>query len=278
MIMNDKHMLDPDDPTGARDVRDGLLEAVSPVALSPERADALKQRLLARVRASRAAGADFIHVRLDEGEWGRLVPGVRVKRLCGDARSVLLELQPGAAIPFHRHHADEECVVLRGEAQLGDITVRVGDYHLARSGSRHGVVRSSGGALLYLRGTPIGHGMEVARDVISALLPGRGQAPITVHRDEGEWTERQPGVRLKLLHDDGHERSLLLSLAPGAHADFRDPPLDRECLVIEGEAFAGDRLLRTGDYQFAPDGVRQPPFSSDVGSLLFVRSVSRPAA
>ena len=89
MIMNDKHMLDPDDPTGARDVRDGLLEAVSPVALSPERADALKQRLLARVRASRAAGADFIHVRLDEGEWGRLVPGVRVKRLCGDARSVL---------------------------------------------------------------------------------------------------------------------------------------------------------------------------------------------
>ena len=66
--MNDKHMLDPDDPTGARDVRDGLLEAVSPVALSPERADALKQRLLARVRASRAAGADFIHVRLDEGD------------------------------------------------------------------------------------------------------------------------------------------------------------------------------------------------------------------
>jgi hypothetical protein len=83
--------------------------------------------------------------------------------------------------------------------------------------------------------------------------------PITVHRDEGEWTERQPGVRLKLLHDDGHERSLLLSLAPGAHADFRDPPLDRECLVIEGEAFAGDRLLRAGDYQLAPDGVSQPP-------------------
>ena len=277
-MMNNKHMLDPDDPAGGGDVHDHLLEAITPVPLSPDRADAVKQRLLTRIRASRTAGADLIHVRLEEGEWGRLVPGVRVKRLCGDARSVLLELQPGAVIPFHRHHEDEECVVLRGEAQLGDITVGVGDYHLARSGSRHGVVRSRGGALLYLRGTPIGHGMEVARDVISALLPGRGQVPITVHRDDGEWTERQPGVRLKLLHDDGHERSLLLSLAPGAHADFRDPPLDRECLVIEGEAFAGDRLLRAGDFQLAPDGVRQPPFSSDVGSLLFVRSSSRPAA
>ncbi len=277
-MMNNKHMLDPDDPAGGGDVHDHLLEAITPVPLSPDRADAVKQRLLTRIRASRTAGADFIHVRLEEGEWGRLVPGVRVKRLSGDARSVLLELQPGAAIPFHRHHEDEECVVLRGEAQLGDITVGVGDYHLARSGSRHGIVRSARGALLYLRGTPIGHGMEVARDVISALLPGRGQVPLTVHRDEGEWIERQPGVRLKLLHDDGHERSLLLSLAPGAHADFRDPPLDRECLVIECEAFAGDRLLRAGDYQLAPDGVRQPPFSSDVGSLLFVRSSSRPAA
>lgn len=277
-MMNNKHMLDPDDPVGAGDVRDHLLEAIAPVPLPPDRAEAVKQRLLTRIRASRTAGADFIHVRLEEGEWSRLVPGVRVKRLCGDARSVLLELQPGAVIPFHRHHEDEECVVLRGEAQLGDIAVGVGDYHLARSGSRHGVVRSARGALLYLRGTPIGHGMEVARDVISALLPGRGQVPLTVHRDEGEWTERQPGVRLKLLHDDGHERSLLLSLAPGAHADFGEPPLDRECLVIEGEAFAGDRLLRAGDYQLAPDGMRQPPLSSDVGSLLFVRSSSRPAA
>jgi hypothetical protein len=39
------------------------------------------------------------------------------------------------------------------------------------------VVRSSGGALLYLRGTPIGHGMEVARDVISALLPAAVRCP-----------------------------------------------------------------------------------------------------
>ena len=69
---------------------------------------------------------------------------------------------------------------------------------------------------------------------------------------------------------------LLLSLAPGAHADFRDPPLDRNAEVIEGEAFAGDRLLRAGDYQLAPDGAAAAALQQRRGQPVF-RAFVEPA-
>ena len=41
---------------------------------------------------------------------------------------------------------------LEGEVWLGDVSARAGDYHLARSGIPHGVLRTDGGCLLFLRG------------------------------------------------------------------------------------------------------------------------------
>jgi quercetin dioxygenase-like cupin family protein len=272
--MNNKHSLDPDDDANSRVVQDALLEALAPVPLSPEQASAVKLGLLGRIKASREAGKAFIHVRFEDGEWENLVPGVRVKRLAGNHRGVLLDLQPGTVIPFHRHHQDEECVVLRGEVQLGDMTVRAGDYHVATAGSRHGAVRSSSGALVYLRGTPIGHGMEVARDVLMGLLPGRGETPHTIHRDDGQWIDHAPGVHLKLLREDAHGRSLLLRLEPGTKADLKARPLTEECLVMDGEAFFGDQLMRQGDYRLAAARAVNPVLSSDIGSLLFLRSAA----
>ena len=270
--MKPTYPLDPDQPDASADVEARILESLTPLPLPEARGRALASRLQERIRASRDAGRGLITLRRDQGHWAPLVPGVRVKRLSGGQRAVLLDLAPGAVIPFHRHHEDEECVVLRGSAQLGDVTVHPGDYHLATTGSRHGVVRSETGALLFLGGTPIGHGLEVARDVVTALLPGRGQAPLTVPRDEGPWTDPAPGLHLKLLRDDGHGRSLLVRLEAGCRADLADLAGHGECLMVEGEAFAGDTLLQAGDYQLAPQGVTRPTLSSDVGGLLFVRT------
>ena len=43
-------------------------------------------------------------------------------------------------------------------------------------------------------------------------------------------------------------------------------------MLLEGEAFFGDTLLRSGDYRFAPAGSPCPRVYSDTGALLFVRS------
>lgn len=271
---------DADEANNAEAVERALAEALAPIAPDDARTRALRARLIQRAGASRIADERFINVRREDGEWRALVKGVRIKMLWEGARSrsVLVELEAGAALPTHRHHEHEECVVLRGEAQLGDLHVRCGDYHLAPAGSRHGRVSSSGGALLYLRGTSIGNGVEVARDLITAWLPGAGASPVTVRADEGEWRDFAPGVQTKSLWSDADVRSMLLRLQPGACADAHAHSIDEECLMLEGEAFFGDTLLRAGDYQLAPAGTRHRDVVSDVGALLFVRGAAHEAA
>ena len=270
--------LDPDDPCGAEVLEAALAEALGPIAPDGARRARMRERLLDRARASRAER--FINVRRDDGEWRPLVSGVRVKLLCEGARSrsVLVELEAGAALPIHRHHEHEECVVLRGEAQLGDLRVRRGDYHVAPAGSRHGRVSSPTGALLYLRGTSIGSGMEVARDLITAWLPGAGAQPITVRADEGEWQDFAPGVQTKALWHDAGARSMLLRLQPGARVAAHPRRLDEECLMLEGEAFIGDTLLRSGEFQLAPAGTQHREVYSDVGALLYVHGAAEHSA
>jgi len=84
-----------------------------------------------------------------------------------------LKLEPGAAVVPHDHPVDEECLVLEGEARIGELVVRAGDYHLAPRGKPHGMITSEHGALLFLRGA-VPHASQVrwlSRDAVLALAP-----------------------------------------------------------------------------------------------------------
>jgi quercetin dioxygenase-like cupin family protein len=149
--------LDHDDVEQER-MHEALLEALAPVELAAERTEAMKRRLLARVEASQSAPAGMppglSTVRAGEGEWQSFMPKVRIKVLMreGDTMSYLLRLEPGAMLPPHDHPQTEECVVLEGEVRIGSQVVHPGDYHVARAGHDHGLLRSDSGALLFLRG------------------------------------------------------------------------------------------------------------------------------
>lgn len=144
-------------------IMETLLQAQAPVLPSPDRALAVRERILERARQERpppaesrpAPGmADHLTIRGVEGIWVPLLTGVSMKLLREDAdtRSYLLRLAAGARLPAHGHDQDEECMVLEGDVWLGDIHAFAGDYHLARGGLPHGVIRSDGGCLLFLRG------------------------------------------------------------------------------------------------------------------------------
>lgn len=127
-----------------------LAEALAPVALPAERAEAIKVAVQERIRKCRTR---LLTVRADEGDWRELAPGAHAKLLYDDGvtRSFLLRLAPGARLSAHGHSAEETCLVLEGSAQLGDMEVRAGDFHLAQPGSVHGEVASRSGALLFIR-------------------------------------------------------------------------------------------------------------------------------
>lgn len=114
-------------------------------------------RLKARIAAEpRDADRRPVTIREHQGEWETYSPGVRIKLLNVDAasgaRSYLLKLDAGAVLRAHEHLMDEECYMISGEATVGDLLLRAGDYHLIPKALPHGVTRSEKGALVFVRG------------------------------------------------------------------------------------------------------------------------------
>jgi hypothetical protein len=140
--------------------REALAEALpqlKPIEPPLERKAALRERLLRRVHAPQldaAASDDCLTIHADAGTWHVLVPGVEMKLLHADAqvKSFLLRIAPGGEVPVHEHPAaDEECLVLEGEAYVGNLQLLAGAYHLARKGSLHaGNLRSLTGCTVLI--------------------------------------------------------------------------------------------------------------------------------
>ena len=135
----------------ADDIIEAVGESIAPLTPAPERAEAMKAKLFERVRGTRSR---YVTIRADEGNWLVVAPGVEFKLLHddGEMRSFLLRLAPGARLPAHGHSANESCIVLDGEAQLGDVVAHAGDFHLALEGSIHGEIMTRTGTLLCLHG------------------------------------------------------------------------------------------------------------------------------
>lgn len=97
----------------------------------------------------------ILTVRADDGAWEDIYPGVTKRQLYADPhqgwRAVMIRMAPGATYPAHAHPGVEECLVLEGEFESGDVTVRQGDFHLAFPDRDHPEIFSQSGAVLYIR-------------------------------------------------------------------------------------------------------------------------------
>ncbi|WP_418320812.1 cupin domain-containing protein [Piscinibacter sakaiensis] len=138
---------------------DGFAELSALLAgeLMPEPADEAGVGRLRRKILNRIASAEtgrHLTVQPGDGHWNALGGGLELKVLHrhGDLMSYLVRMAPGSVLPPHRHPVDEECVVLDGEVQVGELRIGPGGFHLGRKDLPHAAVRSDGGALIFLRG------------------------------------------------------------------------------------------------------------------------------
>jgi quercetin dioxygenase-like cupin family protein len=60
----------------------------------------------------------------------------------------LIRGQPGARLPGHEHDDDEEIYVLSGDLTMDTLTLRAGDFHLARRGVQHPTATTAEGCML----------------------------------------------------------------------------------------------------------------------------------
>lgn len=150
-----------DDDRMADAVAAAMLNDVAAADVPPALRERMKARVLARITAPEPPPAPavapgkpgFVDV-LASAPWQSLAPGVEVKVLFEDAvsRSWMVRLQPGAALPAHDHAEGlEECLVLEGSVWLGDTLFSAGDYQMAGQGTRHAVVRSERGCVMFIR-------------------------------------------------------------------------------------------------------------------------------
>ena len=113
------------------------------------------------------------------------------------------------------------------------------------------------------------------RNKILSQINAADQAGIgllTVRAEEGTWVNVGPKVDMKVLQDDGENRSLLFRLLPGARLPAHAHPADEVCIMLEGEGYIGGTFLRAGDYHFAPRGLPHRESYSETGAVLFIRT------
>ena len=98
---------------------------------------------------------------------------------------------------------------------------------------------------------------------------------LTVPASGGAWQPFQPGVQIKVLHEDGGIMSYLLRLAPGAVLSAHRHPVDEECVVLEGSVRIGDALeVAAGGFHLARRDALHAPISTVAGATIFLRGAS----
>lgn len=183
-------------------------------------------------------------------EWQELQPGIRMKNLWMDEdtkrRAIMTRIEPGAALPMHRHDGDELIFVLEGT--LGDEfgTVTAGNMGYRPNGCVHTVSSPKGATVVAI----VTGGIEPTTE--------RGDAPpsqiFTV--SDLEWAEARPGVRMKNIWQDpnAERRAVLARFEPGAVLPLHRHIGDELIFLIEGSNADEAGEVKTGNMSYRPNG------------------------
>lgn len=95
-------------------------------------------------------------------------------------------------------------------------------------------------------------------------------APSVTSKDSPDaWEQYAPMIRRRVLWRDGPMAAMLWSADPGASVPHHTHGHDEECLMLRGDLFQDDYLLREGDYQLAPSGSAHRTVETDTGALIY---------
>jgi hypothetical protein len=237
---------------------------------SPGHSESLQRvwlRVAARVGASAARGRRLITVLRRDMRRLRLAGGGQVLVVysaagvaCrhGQAQRVrLVGLSAGARCRLSMLPGlDWECLVLAGEIAVGGEQLGPLDHHHRPAGPlRIGLFSAEGARLLVRESRPV---------------PGGGSLA-TQRAARSAWQHLPLGIGRRQLGGVGTQRISLQRLTPGSALPAHRHSDDEECLLLEGEMFVEDRLLRAGDYQVAPAGTVHHAVITAAGALLYRR-------
>jgi ChrR Cupin-like domain len=255
---------DPVDPELAPLLGEPFASALAEAA--PQTQSTLGARLAERAAASRAAASRMVTKRRSRLEPHSPSPGVRLSALyAADAsreprpgeplRAWLVELEPGASWAGPDAASHREWLVMRGGLRIGTQWLAERDYHVAPEGSPAQTLHSDEGALVFLRE--------------SAVPAAEHDAAFSVFDRDAGWPHFVPGIQRRVLWQRDGQAAMLYYAQPGAQVPLHTHGHDEECLMVQGELFLDDVLLKAGDYQLAPAGTHHSITETDTGVVIY---------
>lgn len=117
--------------------------------------DELFDRILCKIDQEKTAPGTST-MPMSEGIWESIAPGIErkivyVNRSAG-VQSYFVRMQAGATLQEHEHDADEQCVILQGQLEIGGTIFEAGTYHLARRGIPHVPITARSDAIFFIHG------------------------------------------------------------------------------------------------------------------------------
>jgi len=267
-------------PDPLSDESTGLLHGVLAEAWAEAAvANGLRDRLARRAEQSAQRIGAVVNVRRQERVLLEQNADCAVHRIYGrlDAAQLrpgeplqvrTIELAPRAVwlLPEGAPGVGRDWLLIRGGAHLqteGEATVALQalDYHVqgpAASGAAACVQADDEGAMLLLRERAQGADPHAAEPVSS-----------TSRETPDAWEDFAPLVKRRVLWQQGPVAAMLWLASPGATVPQHHHGHDEECLMLRGDLFQDDYLLREGDYQLAPSGSSHETVNTDTGALIY---------
>lgn len=240
-------------------------------------AEPVGARLLQRVQASARQHQGYVTLRREHHRWQPVAPGTREHLLREDAalRVGLWQLEPGTLLQLPDATQAAELLVVQGELQglgphAGDRLPPEAYLTLGAAGAPP-LWQAAAPTLLYLRSlqatAPL-PGLEAHWWQLAARQAGQPR--------QRRWVPSRPGVQVMPLCGDAQVVSMLVRFEPGGAVPDHHHALDEDCLVLAGDMFLGDILLRPLDYQLAPAGGGHFGEMSDGGVTFFFHGALDP--
>jgi hypothetical protein len=265
----------PDQPGGPTHGLAMLYRALQ-TTLPADRSATLHQRLATRVLDSAARHRGYLTVRREQAPWQPRSPGVRGRLLreSGGLRAELLQLQAGALLPTDDAILAQEVLVVQGTLQSGTAPALGPQAYLVRQrGEAPGAWQATEAATVFLRSWQSGCSLPALEADWWQIACRK---PLQLPAGRRPWVTAGPGVQIQALCGDSRIVSMLVRFAAGASVPDHDHAVDEDCLMLAGEMYLGDVLLRPLDYQMAPAGLGHFGETSEPGGLFFFHGALDP--
>lgn len=259
-----------------------IAERLAPRQGLPGRASGTREQLFERVRQSVQAHREFLTVRREDGAWQERADGLAARTLRCDSSSrvEVVRLRSGSVLQWPQDVTAQEILVLEGALggpadEPPNPAVIQGYAYLVRHRATSAAdLHAQGDTTVYVRHLLVDADQLPALEAHWWRLPGPASG--WVYPARKRWFASSPGVDVLPLKGDSDVVSMLVRFAPGASVADHHHALDEDCLVLEGEMFLGDILLRAGDYQLAPAGGGHFGETSDVSVVFFFHGALDP--